>query len=358
VKALVLKEYKKLVYEEVHQPQPGPDDLLIQVQACAICGSDVHGLDGSTGRRIPPLIMGHEASGLVAGVGTQVRRFSVGQRVTFDSTIYCGHCFYCRQGQINLCTKRRVLGVSCADYRQNGAFAEYVVIPEHIAYPLPDGLSFEAAAMVEPVAIAYHALQRAAVKLNDNAVVFGAGMIGLFVIQLLKIAGCGKIVAIDLDPDKLALAKKLGATHTFTANQGDYLPAIHGLTNGRGADLAFEVVGTGQVLKSAIDALRQGGTAVLVGNLSSSADLPLQQVVTREIRLLGSCASAGEYPTCLDLIQRQAVKVEPLISAVAPLAEGAAWFERLYAGERGLMKVILKPNRVENKREGDQDHGS
>lgn len=343
MKALVLEDYHQLVFKEVPTPQPKPDELLIRVKACAICGSDVHGLDGSTGRRIPPLIMGHEASGLVVEIGADVRDFAVGERVTFDSTIYCGRCFYCRQGRINLCTERKVLGVSCADYWQNGAFAEYVTIPERITHRLPDGLTFEEAAMVEPVAIALHAVGHAEVRLNDTAVVFGAGMIGLFIIQLLKMAGCGKIIAVDLEQEKLTLAKKLGATHSILASQEDLRSALHELTAGRGADLGFEVVGTSPVLRNLLGTLRKGGTAVLVGNLSPTVELPLQQAVSGEIRLLGSCASAGEYPACLDLIQRKAIKVEPLISAVAPLVEGTAWFERLYAREQGLLKVILKP---------------
>lgn len=343
MKALVLEEYNKFVFKEVPTPHPGADELLIRVRACAICGSDLHGQDGSTGRRIPPLIMGHEAAGEVVEVGANVQKFTVGARVTFDSTIYCGRCFYCGQGRINLCEERRVLGVSCADYCQNGAFAEYVVIPERIAYQIPDDLTFEEAAMVEPVAIALHAVRQAEVRINDTAVVFGAGMIGLFVIQLLRIAGCAKIIAVDLDSGKLALAKELGATHVFRGDEEEVFSALPSLTAGRGADLAFEVVGTGPVLKNAVRALRKGGTAILVGNLSPMTELPLQQVVTGELRLLGSCASAGEYPAALELIQRKAIKVNPLIGAVVPLAEGAAWFKRLSTSGHGLMKVILKP---------------
>src|SRR5690349_21201152 len=126
MKAMMLEEYRKLKLREVADPEVGPGDVLIQVKMCGICGSDVHGFDGSTGRRIPPLIMGHEASGIVAEVGARVTQFHAGDRVTFDSTVYCGRCFYCRRGQVNLCENRQVLGVSCGDYRRHGAFAEYV----------------------------------------------------------------------------------------------------------------------------------------------------------------------------------------------------------------------------------------
>ena len=206
MKALVLEQPNQLVYQDVPQPVIGPDDVLIQVKATGICGSDIHGMDGSTGRRIPPIIMGHEAAGMIAQVGAEVSGWQVGDRVTFDSTVYCGTCYYCRRGEINLCDNRRVLGVSCAEYRQHGAFAEYVGVPQHILYRLPDTLTFTQAAMVEPVSIAVHAVERTPLALNDTAVVVGAGMIGLLVVQALRAAGCGQIIAVDLDPGRLALA--------------------------------------------------------------------------------------------------------------------------------------------------------
>ncbi len=212
MKALVLKEYLKLSYEEVPMPEFGPTDVLVAVKACGICGSDVHGMDGSTGRRRPPIIMGHEAAGVITGVGAAVRDWQRGDRVTFDSTIFCGVCEYCRRGQINLCSQRRVLGVSCDEYRQHGAFAEYVAIPQHILHRLPEALSFEHAALIEPFAIALHAVQRAPLHLNDTVVVVGCGMIGLAIIQMARLAGFGRVIATDLTPEKLALATSLGAT--------------------------------------------------------------------------------------------------------------------------------------------------
>lgn len=211
MKALVLKKYNEFVYEDVDDPQIKSEEVLVRVKACAICGSDVHGMDGSTGRRIPPVVMGHEASGVIEECGKNVVNFKRGDRVTFDSTIYCGKCHFCRQGLINLCDNRRVLGVSCGEYKLNGAFAEYVSVPQHILYPLPETVSYEQAAMVEPLSIAFHAVSRSNVTLNCSAVVVGAGMIGLLVIQLLKAAGCGRIIAIDLAQEKLEMAKQFGA---------------------------------------------------------------------------------------------------------------------------------------------------
>jgi len=343
MKALVLKAYGHLKYEEVPDPVVGPEDVLIRVKACGICGSDVHGMDGSTGRRIPPIIMGHEAAGVVAETGTRVTSWKAGERVTFDSTVYCGTCRFCQRGEINLCDRRRVLGVSCDAYRQNGAFAEYVAVPAHILYRLPDDLSFERAAVVEAVSIAVHAVGRARISLNDSALVVGVGTIGLLVVEALHLAGCGRIVAVDLDQERLDLACRLGADVGLRADAGDAVVAVRDACGGVGADLAFEVVGREETLALALAGLRKGGSLTLIGNLSPSVALPLQEVVTRELSLHGSCASAGEYPTCLDLLARGKVRVDELISAVAPLAEGASWFERLHRGEAGLRKVILVP---------------
>ena len=320
-----------------------PEEVLVRVKACGICGSDVHGMDGSTGRRRPPIIMGHEAAGVISQVGSGVTGWAVGDRVTFDSTIYCGHCGFCQRGLINLCDNRRVLGVSCEEYRQNGAFADFVAVPQHILYRLPDGLAFEQAALVEPFAIALHAVRRAPPTLNDTVVVVGAGMIGLALVQALSQAGCGRLIAVDIADDRLALAAKCGATTTINSATGDAHAAILHLTQGLGADLAFEAVGVTATVGLTLRCLRKGGAATLVGNVTPKIEFPLQSAVTRELTIYGSCASQGEYPACLDMLARGALHAAPLISAVAPLAEGAAWFDRLYRREPGLLKVVLRP---------------
>jgi L-iditol 2-dehydrogenase len=343
MKALVLESYKQFAYKDVPEPKIGSEEVLIQVKACGICGSDVHGMDGSTGRRIPPIIMGHEAAGVISSVGENVTGWQVGDAVTFDSTLYCGQCHFCRQGQINLCDNRRVLGVSCADYRQHGAMADYVAVPQHILYRLPAGLSFERAAMVEALSVAFHAVQRTPLALNSTAVVVGAGMIGLLVVQVLRYAGCRHIIAVDLNAKRLELARQLGATLTLKSDTDDMLAQVLPATDHRGADAAFEVVGITPTLNLAVRSVRKGGSVTLVGNLSPNAELPLQAVVTREITLYGSCASRLEYPACLDLIARGQINVDALMSQVAPLATGAEWFARLHRSEPGLMKVILTP---------------
>ena len=175
MRALLLSEYKKLSVVEMPTPAIGDDEVLVRVRACGICGSDIHGYDGSTGRRIPPLVMGHEAAGVIERVGQGVRGLAAGDRVSFDSTVSCGTCDFCRRGQINLCDNRSVLGVSCGDYRRHGAFAEYVAVPGRIVYKLPDGVSFEQAALLESVSIAVHAVNRHAPKPGDVVVIRNEG---------------------------------------------------------------------------------------------------------------------------------------------------------------------------------------
>lgn len=343
MKALVLKEYKRFALEEVPLPEPGAGEVAVSVKACGICGSDVHGMDGSTGRRRPPIIMGHEAAGVISRIGSGVRGWKPGDRVTFDSTIYCGTCVFCRQGLINLCDNRRVLGVSCEEYRRDGAFAEEVVVPERILYALPPALSFEHAALVEPFSIALHAVSRLRLRLNDKVVVVGAGMIGLALVQALRRGGCGELIVVDVSDDRLALAKRMGATHTVSPAKEDPGAAILKLTGAVGVDAAFEAVGVRETVDLVLRSLRKGGGAVLVGNVSPTIEFPLQVAVTRELTVYGSCASRGEYPSCLEMMARGELNPAPLISATAPLADGPAWFDRLYRREPGLMKVVLTP---------------
>ena len=343
MRAMQLTEYKKLELVEIDQPEIEPNELLISIQACGICGSDVHGYDGSSGRRIPPLVMGHEAAGTVAAIGSNVTKHKVGDRITFDSMISCDNCDACAKGKTNLCQSRRVLGVSCETYRQAGCFAEFAKVPEHIVYSIPDDLPFEHAALVEPVSVAVHAVALLDIEAGSTGVVVGTGMIGLLVVQALIAAGCTNVIAVDVDDHKLGLAVELGAAHGLNAKNVDVVEEVLKLTDGHGADLAIEVVGKTQPLQTAVDCVRLGGQVGLVGNLQPNVDLPLQKVVTRELKLVGSCGSCGEYPECIELMASGKIKVAPLISEISPLDRGPEFFDRLYNHEPKLMKVVLQP---------------
>lgn len=342
VKALLLSEYKHLEIADLPDPTPGHGEVLVSVAACGICGSDVHGYDGSSGRRIPPIVMGHEAAGTIAALGDGVTGFAEGDRVTLDSTIFCGACNNCRRGDVNLCDYRQVLGVSCAEFRRAGAFAQYVAVPSRILYRLPESLSFTEAAMLEAVSVALHGVSLAQISTGSTALVVGAGMIGLLTLQALRAAGCSRIFVTDLDSTRIKLAQDVGATAVLSSD-GDVVEQVMQRTGGAGVDVAIEAVGRNETVKASIESVRKGGTVVLVGNISSEVTLPLQKVVTRQIRLQGSCASAGEYSRAIELLASGTIQVRPFITAVAPLEDGPRWFERLYAREPNLMKVILSP---------------
>lgn len=343
MKALVLEEYNKLVYTDVPAPVPGHGEVLIRIKACGICGSDVHGLDGSTGRRIPPLIMGHEASGIIEDTGPGVKNWKKGDRITFDSTVYPLDDWFTREGKYNLSDNREVLGVSPGEYRRNGAFAELLTIPQHILYRIPDTVTYEQAAMVESAAVALHAIKMSGVGAGDICVVTGAGSIGTFLIKLLSLSGAGKIIAIDNDPSRLKDAAKIGSDIILEPMYPDLIKKINMLSGSRGADISFEAVGKSETANIAIDLVRKGGTVILIGNISKTIEFPLQKVVTKEIKVIGSCAIRGEYEAVLKLIESKKLMVDDQISYVAPLSEGAEWFARLYRKEEGLKKVILVP---------------
>lgn len=375
MKALVLTAASEFNYDTAFpEPVPAAGEVLVNIKACGICGSDIHGMDGRSGRRQPPIVMGHEAAGEIVAVGDGVTDWEVGDRVTFDSTEYCGECDECQAGYVNLCPKRKVLGVSPGEYRRHGCFAEKIVLPERILYRIPDSLAFEKAAFAEPVSIALHAVNLAdGIEVGEafadpveeeeqaegcghgcdchgeeqarggTAVVVGAGLIGLLVVQALKARGWERVIAIDLDEKRLELAKKLGAAEAFHAKQEGLAAHLREICGGDGADASFEVVGAAAPLDLAIRCVRKGGQVILIGNLQPNTPFPLQEVVTRQLTIKGSCSCAGEYPEAIRRIEDGSIQVEPLLSAVAPLEEGAGWFQRLYDNKEGLLKVVLKP---------------
>jgi len=342
MKALVLSEYKHLELQDVPQPVPGAGEVLIGIAACGICGSDVHGYDGTSGRRIPPLVMGHEAAGTIAAVGDGVASLQVGDRVTFDSTVYCGQCAFCRRGEVNLCDNRQVVGVSCGEYRRAGAFAEFVTVPQRIVHPLPDAMSFAEAAMLEPVSVALHAVKVSDLRGGETALVIGAGMIGLLTMQAAKAAGCSRVMIADVDATRLKLAEAMGATEILHLSGSDLSEEVYRRT-GCGVDVVLEAVGRNETVQAAIESVRKGGTVTLIGNITPQVTIPLQVVVSRQLRLQGTAASSGEYPEAIQLVGSGKIQVKPLITAVAPLEEGPRWFERLYAHEPNLMKIVLAP---------------
>jgi 2-desacetyl-2-hydroxyethyl bacteriochlorophyllide A dehydrogenase len=343
MRALVHTAPMQFELRDVPQPQPDDEEVLVRVKACGICGSDVHGYTGKTGRRIPPIIMGHEASGVVESIGRSVRNVAIGDRITFDSTVYCNQCPACRQGRVNLCQNRKVLGVSTPAFRRDGAMAEYVVVPWWITYRLPEAVSFEEAALIEPASVSLHAARITPIDVNDVVVVVGAGQIGLFAIQAARVKGAGTIIALDMKEERLALARQLGADVTINPGTADVAAEIRRAVARPDADAVLEAVGTEASVSLAIQLTKLGGHVTLIGNVTPRIQVNLQDIVSRELTLRGSCAIAGEYRACLDLMAAGRIQAKPLISKLVPLSDGQAAFDALHHGDAGLMKIVLKP---------------
>jgi threonine dehydrogenase-like Zn-dependent dehydrogenase len=343
MKGLVHTAPYKFEFKDVPHPLVGDNDVLVRVRAVGICGSDLHGSTGKTGRRIPPIIMGHEASGVVEAVGKNAEGLAVGDRITFDSTVYCNQCPACRQGKVNLCKERMILGVSIPAFRRDGCMAEYVVMPWWITYKLPDAVSFEDAALVEPAAVSMHAARVTPIEVNDAVAVIGAGPIGLFAIQAAKVRGAGAVIAMDVREERLALAKQLGATATINTSSGDVGAALRKAIGRPDVDAIMEAVGLPATMELAFKIIKLGGQITLIGNVSKEIPLPLQEVIMREITVRGSFAIAGEYRACLDLMAQGRIQTKPLISRIMPLSEGQQAFDMLYKEDPTLMKIVLHP---------------
>ncbi len=343
MKALLYTKPYCLEYSDFTRPVIGDDEVLISVKACGICGSDVHGFTGKTGRRIPPLIMGHEAAGTVEEAGDNVKRFEKGDRVCFDSTVYCNKCQPCRKGLYNRCEKRQVLGVSTPEFKRHGAFAEYVAVPWWIVSKIPEDMSFVQSALLEPASIGTHAANRAPISTNDTVAVIGAGTIGLFILQAARLRGAAKVIVADINEFRLEVAGKLGADKVINPLNSDLRETIFKETKNRGADVTFEAVGYAQTFRDGVSLTKTGGHLVAVGNLEKTAEFNLQELVARELTFTGSYASSGEFRDCIDLVASGKINVEPLISDVLPLKDGPVAFDRLLKAQENLLKIVLEP---------------
>ena len=342
MKALVLKDYLTFDYCDVPDPVPEPDEVLIQIKACAICGSDIHGCAGGSGRRLPPLIMGHEASGIICKTGAAVTGWKPGDRVTFDSTEYCGSCWFCTHGYHNLCADRKILGVACTEYKKNGAMAEYITVKAHTLYQIPDKVSFEEACLIEPLSVGMHAVRIAGDLSGKNVVIIGAGTIGLMTLLAAKSNGAKHVIVSGHHAYLQKLSLQLGADE-IAEDETTLSEQIKHATENRGADVVFDSVGTQASFDTCMKAVRPGGTVVCIGNASRTIQFPLQQCIVEQISVLCSYSSEGEYPLCLDAISEGRIRLDAFTEHTIPLSEGAEAFRRLRNREEGLLKVILTP---------------
>lgn len=338
MRALVYEGAWQMPLRQIADPQPGPGEVIVAVEAAGVCGSDVHGFTGTTGRRKPPLVMGHEFSGTVAAVGEGVTGHAPGDRVVVQPLLTCGVCDNCRAGLPNICLNRRGIGMNV-----DGAYADAVRVPQQLLYPLPDELDWEQGAMVEPLAVALRAANLTPIALGDTVVVIGAGPIGLLAMLTARLKGAGTTIVTDLSPHRLAMAERLGADLAINPKEADAVALVRGRTGGAGAHATIEAVGVGPTVEQSLALVRTGGHVTWIGNSQPRVELNMQEVVTRELTIRGTYGFAEEFPRAIETLRAGRIDVAPLIERVAPLEEGPDLVHDLAEGSLDAVKVILKP---------------
>jgi 2-desacetyl-2-hydroxyethyl bacteriochlorophyllide A dehydrogenase len=316
---------------------PSPTQVLIKTKAVSICGSDIHTYRGTHPFAPLPAAIGHELSGEIVEIGREVSKFQPGDRVVLEPVIVCGACVFCRQGDYNLCAN-----ISFHHREGKGAFIPYFVADQDWVHKLPNGVSFEEGALVEPLAVALHALKRAHMKPGQNVAVFGAGPVGIMIVMVVRRAGAGDIFSVDIQDFRLRKAKEHGATEVLDNAEGDAPEAIAQMTDHLGVDVAFEVVGMQLTLIQSLRALRKGGTAVIVG-LFSEPDvvIPSNIFVQKEITLSGSQGYCRDFQAALKLLEEGDIDLGSLITHRLPISSLQKGFHLLTDPDAETMKVVI-----------------
>jgi L-iditol 2-dehydrogenase len=324
--------------KEVPMPEPAAHEVVVTVRAAGVCGSDVHGFTGSTGRRKPGIVMGHEFSGTIHAVGVDVAGYAVGERVVVQPLHRCGQCTMCRAGRGNICQNRTLIGMDT-----HGAYAEAVRVPQDQLYRLPDDLSFADGAWTEPLSVALHAVAITPLEPLDTVVVVGAGPIGLLTLQAAKIKGAGTVIVTDRSPHRLELAQQLGADIVVNVAEQDPVSVAQQAADGLGAHVTFEAVGITPTVQQALEVTRIGGNITWIGNSQRDVTLNMQQVVTRELTIRGTYGFDQEFSQAIELLRTKRVNVAPMTEQLAPLDAGPQVFHDLAKGTLDAVKVVLQP---------------
>jgi len=337
MRALVYHGPETLKIEDVPVPSLKENEVKLKVHYVGICGSDVHGYLGTTGRRIPPMIMGHEFSATVAETGSKATKFKPGDRVTALPILNCGNCSYCEAGLINACPNREFLGVM----KCNGALAEYVTMNEKHLYSLPDTLDDKTGALIEPFAVAYHALNKAEIK-NKNVLIAGAGTIGLLSLVVAKYLGAACTIVVDVSPDRLEAAKRTGADITINPKEQDIGKTLEQHNLLKSIDVTVEAVGITPTAQTTINYVRNMGTVIWIGNSAQMIEINMQQIVTRELTVKGTYVYiAKDYEESIKILSEGKINLDGFVSAVVGMNEAAAMFKKLGSGDTTLIKVLV-----------------
>ena len=344
MKAAVLAGPERIEVRTVPVPALAPGDILIRVSACGVCGSDVHMWKAGAGwsdTPIPDFRMGHEFCGVVVDAGQS--RFAPGDRVTFWANMYCGHCDMCRQGREHLC--REVGGKNYIGFVCNGAYAEYFAGPARYAYKLPDTVSDVAAALIDPLMVAYHAVRRSSLRLHDRALVVGSGIIAQLMGALIRRSGASLVGMSRINDNQLAKARQLGDFDTyFDGTAPDRRERFRAASEG-GFDVVFEAVGSADSLATCLDAVRPGGEIVAVGNsVTPTIPFSLNALVLNEVRLTGSVScTRREFEETIDLIATGFIEPERFVTDIIGLAGLQGAMEKQATGSPGLLKTVVRP---------------
>ena len=326
--------------DDAPEPQiTASNQVKIRVVVTGICGSEIHAFHGTHPFRIPPLVSGHEMAGVIVETGESVTDFKAGDRVTVEPHYGCGHCFLCRDGAYNICEKKLILGA----WGWSGSFGEYIVVPQQTVIPIPDKLSFEEGALIEPLAVGMHALRISGFSVGDCAVVAGCGPIGLGVIMCAKIAGASQIIASDMLDFNLDLAKKMGATHPIHVGRENLCDAVKEITQGKGVDVCYLAFATPQLFFDALEVTRRGGVVSKIALTNKPVELPLFKLLQKEICLQGSSMYVRrDFELVIDAIVSGKIDASDFISGVMPVEKAAEAMEIADKRKNNNVKMLLK----------------
>lgn len=341
MKALVYHGPGKLEIEEWETPHPQKGEVRLKLQYTAICGSDLGAYKTASDRFRPPLILGHEASGIVDELGEGVDTLHLGQHVCCNPPIYCGTCWYCKNGHYNICPNRLSLGNSVGIDTCHGTFAEYICLPAYTLVPLPDEISLCHASMMEPLAVGYHAAGNGNFQPGETTAVIGAGPIGLLTILSLKARGAGKVICSDISPARLELAGQLGADVTVNAKEKDFVQVVKEQTDGLGADRTIICAGSPESFNQAIQATRSCGDVVLVGMIQTKLEFCPMDIFGRDINIISSYTFTDEIYQAVDMVAQGKIHLEPIISSIYSLEHGKDAFDALAKPGNQEVKVIV-----------------
>ena len=338
MKAMVYYGPNDIQITEVDKPSINSKEVLVKIKSTGICGSDIHGYLGTTGRRIPPLIMGHEFTGIVQEIGNNVEGFSQGDRVAVFPVVFCGECKNCKRGMIHICANRKIFGV----LKFNGSFTEYIAVPAENLFKLPDNLSFEQGALSEPIAVAVRAVNQAGPLEGKNVLIVGAGMIGLSILSVVNTKNPANIFISDLNESKLEIAKEMGAEYTINPSLKDSKMVIDDKVGERGIDVSIEAVGLTDTVQYSLSNLSQQGKCIFVGVFKKMVEINMHEIVGNELTIIGSTVyTMKDFGDAIDYLASREIKTDLFISKILPLEKGPEVFSELSEDLGTNIKVIL-----------------